>query len=219
MREKFLAKDYVNNDYRDIVFNRRSCRRFDPSQNISRDEIIEMLDEATITPSACNLQSWHFVVVDNEEARYKVKAVTMPFNYPQLETAPVTIFILGDTQSHKVYREVWTKVYEEGKITKEKLDAIFNSFLPMYEKADRDFLIKGATLDSSMLAMQLLLVARAHGYEANAWAGYNSKDLVATLNLDNERFVPVMAISIGKPGEEPLESERYDVNSKINFLA
>ncbi len=70
-----------------------------------------------------------------------------------------------------------------------------------------------------MLAMQLLLVARAHGYEANAWAGYNSKDLVATLNLDNERFVPIMAISIGKPGEEPLESTRYDVNSKINFLA
>lgn len=55
MREKFLAKDYVNNDYKDIVFNRRSCRRFDPSQNISRDEIVEMLDEATITPSACNL--------------------------------------------------------------------------------------------------------------------------------------------------------------------
>lgn len=72
----------------------------------------------------------------------------MPFNYPQLETAPVTIFILGDTHSHKVYREVWTEVYEDGKITKEKLDAIFNSFLPMYEKADRDFLIKDATLDS-----------------------------------------------------------------------
>lgn len=110
-------------------------------------------------------------------------------------------------------------MYEEGKISKEKLDSIFNSFLPLYEKADRDFLIKDATLDSSMLAMQLLLVARAHGYEANAWAGYNSKDLVATLELDSERFVPIMAISIGKPGEGPLESTRYDVNSKIKFLA
>lgn len=219
MREKFLSRNYVNNDYRDIVFNRRSCRKFDPNHVVTREEIVEMLDEATITPSACNLQSWHFVVVDNEEARAKVKAVTMPFNYPQLETAPVTIFILGDTHSHKVYREVWTKVYEEGRITKEKLDSIFNSFLPLYEKADRDFLIKDATLDSSMLAMQLLLIARAHGYEANAWAGYNAKSLVETLGLDTERFVPIMAISIGKPGEVPLESTRYDVNAKIDFLA
>lgn len=218
MREKFLSKNYQNNDFKDVVFNRRSFRKFDPNYQITREEIIEMLDEAGIAPSACNLQSWHFVVVDNEEARSKVKAVTMPFNYPQLESAPITVFILGDTHSHKVYREVWTKVYEEGRITKEKLDSIFGSFLPLYENGSREFLMKDATLDSAMLAMQLLLVARAHGYEANAWAGYNSKILVDTLGLDSERFIPIMAISIGKAGEEPIESTRYDIESKIEFL-
>ncbi|MBD3950075.1 nitroreductase family protein [Tuanshanicoccus lijuaniae] len=218
MREKFLEKTYANNDFKDIVFNRRSMRQFDPTYAINREEIMAMLEEATITPSACNLQSWHFVVVDNEESKAKVKAVTMPFNYPQLETAPVTVFIVGDTHSHKVYREVWTKVYQEGRITKKKLESIFSSFLPLYENGSQAFLEKDATLDSAMLAMQLLLIARAHGYEANAWAGYQAKDLIGTLGLDTERFVPIMAISIGKAGEEPLESTRYSIESKVNFL-
>lgn len=210
----------VNNDFADVMLNRHSVRKFDPSVKISRDELQEIITQATTAPSACNLQSWHFVVIDTPEAKAQLKKAALKFNYPQIDTSSAIIFVAGDTQSHKVYRDVWTKVYEAGKIDKAKLDSIFNTFLPMYENATPDFLKLDATIDSSMVAMQLLLAVRAHGYEANAWSGYDFKTIIPTLGLDEQRFVPIMAISIGKPatGEKILKTDRYDAKTLTEFL-
>lgn len=209
---------FVNNDFADVMLNRKSVRRFDPEFKIDREEIKEMIAQACSAPSACNLQSWHFVIVDQASGKEKLKDVTMPFNYPQLETASAIVFVLGDTHSHKVYREVWTKYCQEGRISEEKLQEVFSTFLPLYENASREFLEKDATLDGAMVAMQLLLVARGHGYEANAWAGYKAADLVAALDKDSQRYIPIMAISIGKADETPMDSARYDTESLISVL-
>jgi len=211
------TNNLVNNEYTDVMLNRHSVRKFQKDVKISRDEIMDMLKEATTAPSACNLQSWHFVVCDDEEGMKKARSVMMPFNYPQCDTSSAVIFILGDTQSHLKYRDVWNKACEDGRITPEKRDEIFNTFLPLYEHADRSFLEKDATIDASMVAMQLLLAIRAHGYEANPMAGYYPDKIAETLGLDKERYIPVQAIALGKSDETPLESVRYDVKELTDF--
>lgn len=208
----------TNNDFKDVMFNRHSVRQFDPTVKIDREELQAMIKEATTAPSACNLQSWHFTVVDTPDAKERVKKAVMKFNYPQVDTASAIIFITGDTQSHLVYRDVWNKVYEQGRIDKKRLDEILNTFLPLYEKATPEFLTLDATMDSAMLGMQLLLIARAHGYEANPFSGVDFKTIVATLGLDPKRFVPVMGIAIGKPAETPLKTDRYDSKTLTEFL-
>lgn len=218
MVETVLQKELVNNDFKDVLFGRRSVRKFDPTVTIPAEKLQAMIAEATSAPSACNLQSWHFVVANSEAGKAKAKSVLMPFNYPQIDTCSAMIFVLGDTQSHTVYRDVWNKACEEGKITPEKRDEIFSSFLPMYEKGSREFLIGDATIDSSMVAMQLLLVARAHGYAANPIAGYAADKVATTFGLDAERYVPVMAIALGKAAETPIESDRYDAKTLTDFI-
>ncbi|MCI5774887.1 MAG: nitroreductase family protein [Aerococcus sp.] len=215
--------NYKNNNFADVFLNRHSVRAFDSEQVISRDEITAMLEEAATTPSACNLQSWKYVVCDTAERREKLRDAILPFNFRHFDSAPVTVFILGDTEAHKVYRQLWTAVYERGDITKEHLDEIFNQFLPLYENADRAFLERDATVDSAMLAMSLLLTIRAHGYEAVAWAGYKPDEMVRLLGQDSERYISVMAISFGVPsdaayGENDFNSERYDIDTFTEFL-
>lgn len=63
----------VNNDFADVMLNRHSVRKFDPSVKVSRDELQEIIAQATTAPSACNLQSWHFVVIDTPEAKAQLK--------------------------------------------------------------------------------------------------------------------------------------------------
>jgi len=218
MSEATLDKALVNNDFKDIMFGRKSVRKFDANVKISAEELQTMISEATSAPSACNLQSWHFVVANSDAGKAKAKSVLMPFNYPQIDSCSAMVFVLGDTQSHKVYRDVWNKACDEGKITPEKRDEIFKTFLPMYESATREFLIGDATIDSSMAAMQLLLVARAHGYEANPIAGYAADKVATTFGLDPQRFVPVMAVAIGKAEETPIDSNRYDATSLTEFI-
>ncbi|WP_407894331.1 nitroreductase family protein [Lacticaseibacillus sp. N501-2] len=209
----------VNNDFSDVMFNRHSVREFDPDVKIARDELQAMIKDATTAPSACNLQSWHFVVIDTPEGKADLKKAAMKFNYPQIDSASAIIFIAGDTQSHEVYRDVWQKVYDAGKISKEKLDSILNTFLPLYEHADQNFLMLDATLDGAMVGMQLLLTARAHGYEANAFSGYDFKTIIPSVGLDPKRYVPVMGVAIGKPakGADILHTTRYDAENLTEF--
>ncbi|APX71774.1 nitroreductase family protein [Companilactobacillus allii] len=212
------TKKLVNNDFSDIMLNRHSYRKFKSGVSIPREEISEMLKEATSAPSACNLQSWHFVVCDNKEGKDKAHSVMMPFNYEQTDTSSAVIFVLGDTQSHYKYRDVWNKACDNGQITPEMRDKVFKTFLPLYENADRSFLEKDATIDGSMIAMQLLLIARAHGYEANPMSGYAFDKVAETFDLDKERFIPVTAIAIGKPDGEFTKSVRYAVDEVTDFI-
>ena len=63
----------VSNDFSDIVYNRRSIRKFDTSVKIPREEMLEILDKTVTAPSSVNMQPWRFVVVDSEEGKDKLK--------------------------------------------------------------------------------------------------------------------------------------------------
>lgn len=213
---------FIKNDFADVLLNRHSVRHFDPVIKISRQEMQEMIGEAITAPSACNLQPWRFLVIDTEEGKDKLRSFFMKFNMPQLESAAAIVFIFGDTQAYKSYRNLWNKACEEGRITPEKRDEVLGTFLPLYEAASYEGLVHDAKTNSSLAAMQFMLVARAHGYETNAIQGYNSKVAAETLGLDPERFVPNMAIAIGKPAPDyvgkEVKSARYTVEEVSQFL-
>lgn len=213
---------FINNDFADILLHRHSVRHFDPTVKISREELQEMIAEAITAPSACNLQPWRFVIIDTEAAKDVLRSFFMPFNYPQLETAAALVFIFGDTQAYKSYRDLWNQACEDGRISPEKRDEALRTFLPLYEAASYEGLVHDAKTNSSLAAMQLMLVARAHGYDTNAIQGYNSKVAAEKLGLNPERYVPNMAIAIGKADlihlDKEVQSSRYSVEEISQFL-
>lgn len=214
-----MKKEFVNNDFSDILFNRRSIRHYDANVKIDRQDLSDMI-EATITaPSACNLQAWKFVVVDTEAGKEKLRQCFMKFNTPQLETCSAMIVIFADSLAFHSYRDLWNQAYETGRITAEKRDEVLATFLPLYERAPKEMLIVDAQRDASLAAMQLMLIARAYGYETNPIAGYDGTKLTSLLNLDPERFIPCMAIAIGKadPAQEEIQSIRYDLEDVLSF--
>lgn len=73
MTETVAPNKLTNNDLAKVMFDRHSVRKFDPTVKISRDELQDMIREATTAPSACNLQSWHFVIIDTPEGKEKLK--------------------------------------------------------------------------------------------------------------------------------------------------
>ncbi|PYY25926.1 3-hydroxypropanoate dehydrogenase [Paenibacillus illinoisensis] len=53
-------------------------------------------------------------------------------------------------------------------------------------------------LDSGLISMQLMFVARAQGYDTSPMAGYDKERIAEVFSMDKERFQPVMLLSIGK---------------------
>ncbi len=55
----------------DFIYNRRSVRNYTEGE-VAKEDIIKMLEAATMAPSPKHQQNWHFVVVQNKE---KIKAM------------------------------------------------------------------------------------------------------------------------------------------------
>ena len=58
----------------DVIQERRSVRSYDPTVKISREEMTEILELATLAPSSSNLQPWRFLVIDQAGVETKASA-------------------------------------------------------------------------------------------------------------------------------------------------
>ena len=79
--------------YRTILA-RRSIRRF-TDQKVSREDIRTLLEAGMAAPSACNLQPWSFIVVDEEEKLAELFDCAELGRYQ----APLAIIVCG-TKKH-----------------------------------------------------------------------------------------------------------------------
>ncbi|CAM4191673.1 MAG: nitroreductase family protein [Paenibacillus macerans] len=150
-----MFNNIQNNDFANIVKGRRSVRKYDENVKISKEEMSEMIAEASLAPSSANMQPWRVVVVDTPEGKEKLRPLVR-FNTLQNDTSSAMVLIFGDTQSYFYAEEIYNTAVEQGKMP-----------------------------------------AEAFG-------------------LDEERYVPVMIISIGKAKEEGHESVRLG-SDKITF--
>ena len=59
-------------DFLEMMQQRHSCRAYDGSKSVSRDELLKIVEAGRLTPSGCNSQPWKFIVVDSPEAKAKL---------------------------------------------------------------------------------------------------------------------------------------------------
>ncbi len=66
-------------------------------------------------------------------------------------------------------------------------------------------------IDGGLVSMQLMLTAKAFGYDTNPIGGFDKENIAEAFGLEKERYVPVMLISIGKANEAGYKSYRMPV--------
>ena len=206
----------VSNDFSDIVYNRRSIRKFDTSVKIPREEMLEILDKTVTAPSSVNMQPWRFVVVDSEEGKDKLKPF-VSYNSVQNETSSAMVLIFADLKSQERAEEIYGKAVTQGKMPEEVKEKQLSSIVPMYENAPFEVMNEIVHIDSSLAAMQLMLVARSYGYDTNAIGGYKKDGLAKAFGLDEDRHVPILIIALGKADEEGFEYVRLDASDVTTF--
>ncbi|MCK9861817.1 nitroreductase family protein [Paenibacillus sp. ATY16] len=210
-----MPKPIPNNDFNNIVTGRRSVRHYDENIKISKEEMLDIIKEASLAPSSANMQPWRVIVVHTPEGKNKLRPLVQ-FNTGQNDTSAAMLIILGDTQSELYVEEIYDSAVEQGKMPKDLRDKQVTQIMDMFPLLPREIKIEVAKIDASLFAMQLMLVARAHGYDTNPMAGFERDTIVRAFDLDDERYVPVMILSIGKASQEGHESVRLD-SEQITF--
>ncbi|WP_394018509.1 nitroreductase family protein [Anaerococcus cruorum] len=205
-----------NNDFKDVVFNRHSVKEFDKDYKIEREEMLKILEEATKAPSSVNLQPWRFVIVESDEGKDKLRPI-IKFNTKQNDSSSAMILIFGDVKCYEKTDEIYSQAVEAGYMNeddKNKSVELFNQVYKSFSKEEMNDVVK---IDSSLAAMQLMLVARAHGYDTNPIGGFEKDQLAEAFGLDPDRYVPVMIVAIGKADHAGHKSPRLDVKDITDF--
>jgi nitroreductase len=200
----------------DQILKRKSIRLYDENVKISREEMNQILTEAMIAPSSRNQQPWRFVVVDTKLGKEKL-SLAMPYNQNQLNTSAAMIVVFQDLEKYKLAEIMLDQQLHAGMITqadKEKNLKTVNDLIPTLkpESIEREGLI-----DCGLVAMQLMIVARFHGYDTCPIGGFERDKINDALDYDKARFKPVMIVSIGKAKDAGKKTLRLPLEHTVTY--
>ncbi|WNS41697.1 nitroreductase family protein [Paenibacillus sp. MMS20-IR301] len=200
------------NDFTSIITGRRSIRKYDTAVKISKEEMTEILSEATLAPSSVNMQPWRFLIIESPEAKAKLATIAK-FNQLQVETSAAMIAVFGDLNNFDYAEEIYGTAVERGlmpaEVKERQLTALGAHFANLPAAVNRETVM----IDGGLVSMQLMLAARAHGYDTNAIGGFEKDQIAELFDMDKERYIPVMLISIGKAVDAGYASVRLPVDT------
>ncbi|GGE24210.1 putative NAD(P)H nitroreductase YodC [Marinithermofilum abyssi] len=200
----------VNRDIFTVMKERASVRQYEKGIAIPEQELREILQAATTAPSSWNLQHWKFLVIQSE----KNKQILLPiaFNQQQVVDSSVVVAVLGDLEANKNADAVYSEAVANGFMTEEVKDVLLNQINGAY--TNQQFARDEAVLNPSLAAMQLMLAAKAKGYDSCPMGGFDRQKFVETFHVP-DRYIPVMLITIGKAVKPAHQTARFSLDRVI----
>ncbi|GAF22893.1 LOW QUALITY PROTEIN: oxygen-insensitive NAD(P)H nitroreductase [Bacillus sp. JCM 19047] len=192
-----------------VLESRKSIRIYDENVKISKEEMTELLAAAVKAPSSVNLQPWRFVVIESDEAKSTL-APLASFNQNQVKTSSAVIAVFADMNNLDYLEEIYGKAVELGmpeEVKENQVPAIRGLLSGISNQQNKETIL----IDGGLVSMQLMLTAKAFGYDTNPIGGFDKENIAEAFGLEKERYVPVMLISIGKANEAGYKSYRMPV--------
>ncbi len=127
------------------------------------------------------------------------------------------VVLFGDMKCHEKADTILSRMQDKGFMTSEVKEQLLSTFIPFYENLPKEKMNDIVKIDTSLMAMQLMLVARSYGYDTNGIGGFEKDRIADALGFDAERYVPVMIIAIGKSNYQPHGSIQLDAEEITTF--
>ncbi|WP_019240983.1 MULTISPECIES: nitroreductase family protein [Bacillus] len=201
-------------DLSTVIRERKSVRKFDSSYKISKEEIEEILIEATEAPSSSNLQPWRFIIIKDQNTKMKIKEFS--FNQQQIDTSSAIIAVIGDTEMYHNIDKIYQSNYEAGNIDEVNMERQINNAKALYPNAPYEIRSNIASFDAGLISMQLMLLAKAKGLDTVCMGGFDKKKFAEAFDLSN-RYMPIVLIAIGKAAAPAYGSTRLSLKDITTF--
>ncbi|USG66258.1 nitroreductase family protein [Brevibacillus ruminantium] len=194
-----------------VMEARHSVRKYDASQAIPRGVLNEILRLAATAPSSWNLQHWRFLVVTDQT--HKERLLPIAYGQQQVVDAPAVIVILADLEADKSALPIYNDSLAKGLVNEQVRDTL----VAQIENAYRDnpqLARDEAIRNSSLAAMQLMLAAKAKGYDTCPMGGFDRDALIQAFNIPG-RYLPSMIITVGKASVPAHPTSRFGLDELV----
>lgn len=196
----------------EVIKERHSVRKFDPTYKISQEEIKDMLIEATQAPSSSNLQPWRFIVFQDQEMKKELRAIAN--NQEQVETASAVIAVLGDKEMYKSVEKIYRSAHEAGYMDEANMNRLIEGTNNTYPYAPEETRKNIASFDAGLISMQLMLIAKDRGYDTVPMGGFNKEQFTEKFNVP-DRFFPIVLIPVGKAAATAFKTTRLPLEDVL----
>lgn len=200
----------------EAISQRKTIKMFDRQVQIPREQLEEMLRLAQLAPSKANLQPWRFVIVDDVAQKNKLLD-KVAFNAPPCETASAIIMVLADLQYERLLDDILDNSVKQGCLHENFRQNSYNFLLSAHQQLSEQEIRDQVITDTSLAAMQLMLVAKEKGYDTHAIGIYDKLAVLNALEIDNTRYAPVMIVAIGRAAVPAIPSARLPLEYTISW--
>lgn len=197
-----------------LMEERKSVRKYEPGVAIPRETIQHILQQATTAPSSSNLQPWRFLVIDDAEQKKELRIAG--FNQEQIETSSAIIAVIGDIEMYKNAKQINDLNVELGYMPREIADMMISNSETAYSSFSDAERSNIAHLDSGLISMQIVLLAKDMGYDTVIMGGFDKAAFAKRYELP-ENEVPMILIAIGKAAMPARNSSRLPFEQIIRF--
>lgn len=189
-----LEKEWtVMTDLKEIFEARRSVNFFQARKELAPGVLEQIIDLASLAPSAFNLQPWELIAVKSEEA--KKRLYPLAFNQPKILEAPVILIVIGDRKGYEPGNPEWNELETMLGGDKEAL-AGTQQFARALYGATPEREIKFAESNAGLLAASILYAAQYYGVDSHAMSGMDFEGVKKEFAIDGGKEV-VMLIALG----------------------
>jgi putative NAD(P)H nitroreductase len=172
---------------------RRSVNSFDPSQVLEVSKVKNIIDLATLAPSAFNLQPWRIIVVSSPESKQKL--FDLSNKQPKIIEAPVTLIIVGDKEGYSDANPVWAEMLQSVGGNQDMVNGARQAAAFLYGSSE-ERKIKFAESNAGLLAMAIIIAAKEFGVDSHPMSGIDFEGISRTFGLKASENV-VMTIALG----------------------
>ncbi|WGE46708.1 nitroreductase family protein [Actinobacillus equuli] len=203
-------------ELKNVIEQRKTIKVFNPNVKIERQELEEMLALTQLAPSKANLQPWRFVVVDDAVQKNKLLG-SVAFNAPPCETASAVILVLADLQYQLLLDDILERSIETGCLHAQFKQRSLDFLLSVHNASSEQDIRDQVITDTSLAAMQFMLIAKDKGYDTHAIGVFDRSAVLTALEVDAERYLPVMLLAIGKAATAVLPSSRLPLDYTVSW--
>lgn len=205
----------------------RSIRKY-KSQSISDIALRKILEAGRRAPSWCNVQPWHFIII--EDATIKQKLGTLAGGQNHVALAPVVIGVCGDLMAWEKprHREALMELVHSGamNVPEEVIDNVFLKSQLIYVAGHGPATILNRTFEQlgiayAFMAIEALnqglgvCIVGAFGNEITKAQKELYEEIKVSLGIPENMYLLCM-LTIGVPDEEPRPRPRKPFDSIVS---
>ena len=194
-----------------LINTRTSINHFQPNHPLKERDISLLVELATKAPTAYNMQNWHFIAVQSEEAKIQLKSAA--FGQQKIVDASIAFIICGKLEAHQQLSSTLEPSVKANIIGQHVADAWVTQAMAAHKNNDllqRDEAIRSA----SLAAMSLLLAAQDMGFGSCPIGGFDAIEVSRQFAL-SENEIPVLIVVVGYPKEQNLRQKMRKPLSEI----